>query len=264
MRASRRRTRRADPLALPEAVRDILDKLRGQCPDTLPKSEAQFIRMLESVRHYGRNSATSGKRGRPRRWPRDEVALVARKLKALLGRETSGRVSPSSFVSLYLPLLRYPTDVATALTQGEINIREAAYLARVTPERLKCSTREARQSRGDLVKAHMLTNGSQSSLRLRVKAILGEIPEESANSGEVGRLKADALLRENPHDPRHLFYEEIQRLTDAMNQIEADDLKGEELGAVLRQIDKLFNTLRRIKHQGYSKHRKSSASLGHI
>lgn len=76
---------------------------------------------------------------------------------------------------------------------------------------------------------------------------MGEIPEGVSNSAEAGRLKADALLRENPHDPRHLFYEEIQRLTDAMNQIEADELKGESLGEVLRQIDKLFSMLRRIK-----------------
>jgi hypothetical protein len=250
MQASRRRTRRADPLASPEAVRNVIDSLRCQCPDVLPKSETQLIRMLESVRHYGRSTVGSGKRGRPRRWPRDKVALVARKLKTVLARETGSRVSQSSFVSLYLPLLRYPADVTAALTQGEINIREAAYLVRLTPERLKCSTRDARHTRGEMVKAHVLTNGSQSSLRLRVKAILGELPEESANSAEAGRLKADALLRENPHDPRHLFYEEIQRLIDAMNQIEISELKGEELGAVLRQIDKLSNMLRRIKQQG--------------
>lgn len=171
----------------------------------------------------------------------------------MLTRETGGRVSQSSFISLYLPLLRYPTDVTAALTKGEINIREAAYLARLTPERLKCSTREARQARGETVKSHVLTQGSQSSLRLRVKAILGEIPEENSNSGEAGRLKADALLRQNPSDPRHLFYEEIQRLTDAMNQIEAGELNGDELGVVLKQIDKLFNMLRRIKKQGRNK-----------
>jgi hypothetical protein len=112
-----------------------------------------------------------------------------------------------------------------------------------------------------MVKAHALTNGSQSSLRLRVKAILGEIPHESSNSGEAGRLKADALLKENPHDPRHLFYEEIQRLIDAMNQIEADELKEDALGDVLRQIDKLFNMLRRIKQKGRGKHDKSTVAL---
>jgi hypothetical protein len=259
MRASRRRRRRIDPLASPEAVRSVLDKLRIQCTDVLPKSETQLIRMLESVRHYGRSNGGSGKRGRPRRWPRDAVALVAKKLEVVLARETGGRISQSSFVSLYLPLLRYPADVTAVLTQGGINIREAAYLARLTSERLKCSTRDARQARGEIVKAHMLTNGSQSSLRLRVKATLGELPVERSNSGEAGRLKADELLGENPHDPRHLFYEEIQRLTEVMNQIEADELKGEELGTVLRQIDKLFNMLRRIKNQRPSKPRQPPA-----
>ena len=243
---SRRRTRRVDPLVSPAAVRDVLNKLRGQCHDVLPKSESQLVRMLESVRHYERHPVTSGGRGRPRRWQRDEVASVAKKLKALLGHETGGRISHSSFISLYLPLLRYPTDVISTLTSGEINIREAGYLARLTPERLKCSAREARQARGEMVKAHVLTNGSQSSLRLRVKAILGEIPEESLNVGETGWVKADALLKVNPYDPRHLFYEEIRRLTDAMNQIEAKELKGEVLREILRQIDKLFNLLQRV------------------
>jgi hypothetical protein len=259
MRASRRRTRRVDPLASLEAVRDVLERLRGQCPDVLPKSETQLVRMLESVRHYGRGPTASGKRGRPRRWPRDEVALVAKKLKSVLRQETGHRVSHSSFISLYLPILRYPADVAAALNQGQINIREAAYLARLTPERLKCNTREARQARSEMIKAHLLTNGSQSSLRLRVKAILGELSEVSWNSGEAGWLKADALLSENPHDPRHLLYEEIQRLTYAMNQVEVEEIEGETLGKVLRQIDKLFNMLLRIKQHGRGKHAKSSA-----
>jgi len=251
MRASRRRTRQADPLASPEAVRAVLDKLRGRCSAVLPKSELQLARMLESVRHYERHPTVSEMRGRPRRWPRHEVILIAKKLKAVVGRETDSRISTSSFVSLYLPLLRYPSDVTSALTKGEINIREAVYLARLTPERLKCSAQEARKARSEIVKAHVLTNGSQNSLRLRVKAILGEIPEESLNSGEAGRLKSDALLRKDPYDPRHLFYEDIQRLADAMSQIEADELNGKELGAVLRQIDKLFNMLQRIKKQAH-------------
>lgn len=256
MRASRRRTRRADPLASPEAVRNVLNVLRGQCPDILPKSEPHLVRMLESVRHHERRGPVTGMRGRPRRWPRDEVALVSKKLKAVLRRETGGRVSQSSFVSLYLPILRYSSEVTAALTQEEINIREASYLARLTPERLKCSAREARRSRLEVMKAHLLTNGSQSCLRLRIKAILGEIPEETPISGEVGRLKADALLRRNPHDPRHLFYEEVQRLTDTLNQIEADELKGESVEGVLRQVDKLFNMLRRIKRQSRDVDRK--------
>ena len=61
---------------------------------------------------------------------------------------------------MYLPILRYPVDVINALTEGEINIREAAYLARLTEERLKCSPREARQMRAEILKAHLLIKNS--------------------------------------------------------------------------------------------------------
>jgi hypothetical protein len=167
----------------------------------------------------------------------------------VLEQETSGRVSQSSFVSLYLPILRYPADVAAALSKDEINIREASHLARLIPERLKCNTREARRARKEMIKAHVLTSGSQNSLRLRVKAMLGEIHEESVVSGELGRQKADALLRQNPHDARHLFYEEIQQLIEMMRQIEPDDIDGKVLGEVLLQVDRLQNVLRNIKRK---------------
>lgn len=249
MRPSRRRTRRADPLASPQAVRNVLDKLRGQCPGALPKSEPQLVRMLESVRHYERRPAATEGRGRPRRWPREDVETVARKLRTTLRQEVGGRISRSSFISLYLPVLRYPADVTGALCEGEINIREAAYLARLTPERLKCNARVARQVRREIIKAHVLMNGSQNSLRSRVKIVLGERDEWNGDSREAGRRKANALLRRNPYDARHLFFEETQRLTDAMGQIEADELNGEILKEFLRQIDKLFNLLRRMKHR---------------
>jgi hypothetical protein len=131
-------------------------------------------------------------------------------------------------------------------------MREASYLARLTPKRLECKAHEARKARVEIIKAHMLTEGSQSSLRLRVKAILGELPDGIPNSGEIGWVKSNALLKKNPYDPRHLFYEEAQRLTDAISQIEADDLKAKALSELLRQFDKLFNMLRRIKPRGRS------------
>lgn len=247
MSTTRCRTRRPDPLASPEAVRRLLDGLRSRCPEILPPKEAQLIRMLESVRHYVRRPPVAGVRGRPRRWPREDVAAVAGKLKAVLTQETTGRVSVSGFVSLYLPVLRYPSDVAAALGAGEINIREAGYLARLSPERMNCSAREARRVRGEATKAHLLLNGSQDSLRLKVKAILGEVDGEGGDSRESGSQKADALLGLDPHDARHLFYEEIQRLTDAMRQVEADDVKADALKGFLRQTDKLFNMIRRMK-----------------
>jgi hypothetical protein len=239
MSTSRRRNRRPDPLASAEAVRLLLGQLRGQTPDMLPREERQLVKMLESVRHYGRRPVVKEGRGRPRRWPRESVAVVARKLEKLLRRETAGRVSVSSFVSLYLPMLRYPADIGGALGGGEINIREAAYLARLTPGRLNCTPRQARQLREQIKAAHVLTGGSQSSLRLRVKAVLGEIPIDEPKPVKSGRQKSDELIKRDPYDARHLFYEEILRLEDAMREIEPGDLSEQALANFLRQTSKL-------------------------
>lgn len=225
----------------------MLGHLRRRCPDLLPNSERQVLKMLESVRHYGRRPDVDESRGRPRRWPRGDVAVVAEKLKTTLEQRIGGRVSASSFVSLYLPILLYPADVTDALGAGEINIREAAYLARLTPERLKSTPREARQVRSELLKAHLLTDGSQSSLRRRVKAALGELLEEELRRGKSGRQKADELIARNPYDARHLFFEEIQQLVEAMGQVKPEDLKGKRLVQILGQVDKLMGMLGRTK-----------------
>lgn len=247
MSTSRRRTRRPDPLASAEAVRRVVEQLRGQVPDALPKGERQLAKMLESVRHYERRPVVKEGRGRPRRWPRESVAAVSLKLGKLLRRETGGRVSPSSFISLYLPILRYPADVVGALSRGEVNIREASYLARPVPGRMSCSPQEARQFREELMTAHMLTGGSQSSLQLRVKAVLGETPAGEPASGKSGRQKSDDLIERDPSDARHLFYEEVLRLTEALRNIEPGDLSEQAVVNVLRLTGRLLGLLNRAR-----------------
>jgi hypothetical protein len=205
--------------------------------------------MLESVRHYEKRPSVDESRGRPRRWQRDEVAEVAVKLRDILDRRTEGRISTSSFVSLYLPVLRYPADVTNALRNGEINIRESSYLARLTSERLKCAQKDARQMRDEILRAHLLTKGSQESLRKRVKTAL-EVPfEEDSRRNKSGRQMADELIKENPYDARHLFYEEIQQLIEAMREIRPEDLKRKNLVEFLRQIDKLLGMLHRARQK---------------
>lgn len=249
MRASRRRTRRKDPIASPEEVRLILDQLRRRCPKILPRVESQVVRMLESVRHYEKHPIVDESRGRPRRWPRDEVAEVAEKLRDILDRKTEGRISTSSFVSLYLPILRYPADVTNSLRDGEINIRESAYLARLTSDKLKCAPREARQMRAEILKTHLLMKGSQESLRRRIKTALRVPSEQVPHKGKSGRQIADELIKENPYDARHLFYEEIQQLIEVMRETKPEDLKGKALVEFLRQLDKLLGMLHRAKQR---------------
>jgi hypothetical protein len=249
MRAARRRKRRRDTLASPEAVRRMLGQLHSRCPKILPDVESQVVKMLESVRHYEKRPNVDESRGRPRRWPRENVAEVADNLRDILERKTEGRISISSFVSMYLPILRYPADVTNALRGGQINIREAASLAVLTRQRLKCAPRVAQQMRAEILKAHLLTKGSQESLRQRVKTVLGMPSEEEPPQGKSGRQMADELIKENPYDARHLFYEEIQQLIEAMRETGPEDLKGKTLIEFLRQIDRLLGMLRRTRQR---------------
>lgn len=60
---------------------------------------------------------------------------------------------------------------------------------------------------------------------------------------------ADELIKENPYDARHLFYEEIQRLIEAMRETGPEDLKGKNLIEFLRQINRLLGMLSRAKQR---------------
>jgi hypothetical protein len=108
MRATRRRARTPDPLARPEAVRAVCEELRSRMPGVIPNSEKQLIRFLYAVRHVERRPATDTKRGRPSRWKREDLVSAASHLRAVLGRETSGRVSLNSFIGQYLLILDFP------------------------------------------------------------------------------------------------------------------------------------------------------------
>src|SRR5256885_2081470 len=112
MRATRRRQRTPDPLACPEAIRALCEELRSRMPGVIPNSERHLIRLLYAVRHVERRPATDTKRGRPSPWRREDLVSAASHLRAVLQRETSGRVSLSSFIGQYLQILDFPPDVA--------------------------------------------------------------------------------------------------------------------------------------------------------
>jgi hypothetical protein len=249
MRATRRRRRTIDPLASPEAVRSICAKLRARLPDLIPISEKQLMRFLYAVRHVERRPATDTLRGRPSRWPREKLTEAASTLRALLERETSGRVSVSSFIGQYLPLLQFPSDVTDALSSGHINLQEATQLARLTAERLDCSPAIARARRAELLRSHLAVQGSQTRLRGRVKELLGEASAQEVTAENLAAVvaKADELLEIDPSDTRHMFWEEMKRLFFAMREIEPEDLDEETMDDFLQAMDHVSNVLYRIE-----------------
>lgn len=251
MRATRRRPRRPDPLAHPEAVRAVCEELRLRMPGIMPNSEKELVRFLYSVRHVERRPATDTKRGRPSRWRREDLVSAAGHLRSILGRETSGRVSLSSFTGQYLLILDFPSDVQDALSNGIINLQEAAQLARLTPKRLGCRPAEARRTRSEVLRAHTAVQGSQTRLRTRVKELLGEVAASGVSSEGMAAVvaKTDELLEVDPTDARHLFWEEMKRLFYAMKEVEPEDLDEETMDDFLAAVDGVSNVLNKIERK---------------
>lgn len=247
MRATRRRQRTPDPLARPEAVRAVCEELRSRMYEVIPNSERHLVRFLYAVRHVERRPATETKRGRPSPWKREDLLSAASHLRAILGRETSGRVSLNSFLGQYLLILNFPSDVQDALTVGLVNLQEAAQLARLTAERLESAPAKARSVRAELLKAHLLARGSQNSLRARVREILGEITTVSSREMAGVVQKVDELLEIDPSDKRHLFYEEMKRFFYAMREIQPEDVDDESLDEFMAAADQLSNAIYRIE-----------------
>jgi hypothetical protein len=258
MRATRRRPRKTDPLASPEAVRGVCRELRDRLPTTIPSSEKQLILFLYSVRHVERHPATDTLRGRPSRWRRDDLLEAASHLRAVLDRETQGRVSPSSFIGQYLQVLRFPADVTRALCGGEINLHEASQLARLTAQRLGTSEGKARSLRSETLRSHVAVRGSQTRLRVRIKELLGEARGQEVSSVTIAAAvaKVDEMLEVDPSDTRHLFWEEMKRLFFAMREVEPEDLDDEILEQFLSAADGLSNVLHRLERRRAERHRR--------
>jgi hypothetical protein len=108
---------------------------------------------------------------------------------------------------------------------------------------------EARQSRREVLQAHLAVQGSQTRLRARVKEILGEAKNEEISSEAMATIlaKADELLEIDPSDSRHVFWEEMKRIFFAMREIEPEDLNEEVMGQLMDAVDELSNALNRVE-----------------
>ncbi len=248
MRAARCRSRAHDPLADPSTIRDICERLRELLPELILTSEKELVRFLYAVRHVERRPATDTRKGRPGRWPRELLMKAANQLRALLERETRGRISVNSFIGQYLPVIEFPSDVTDALVSGQLNLQEATQLARITPERLNCSQHAARERRAELLGSHLAVMGSQTRLRERVKEMLGESKQPEVSEGLASIVvKVDELLEVDPSDARHMFWEEMKRLFFAMREIEPEDLDEETMDDFLQAMDGVSTVLHRLE-----------------
>jgi hypothetical protein len=248
MKATRRRQRKPDSLATPQSVRAVLKDLRERLPFLIPESERDLIHFLYAIGHVERFPATDTRRGRPGRWTREQLTEAASILRGILERETLGRVSVKSFVSQYLQVIHFPTDLLSLLEAEQINLQEAIHLNRISPKRLACSPREAAHLRQEIIEAHLAVQGSQTGLRARVKEVLGEAqgPEMTAKTMTEALVVVDELLEIDPVDSRHLFWEQLKDIFFAIRNVAPEDLDDEILEEFTAAMDQISSVLFKI------------------
>ena len=249
MRITRRRKRQADPFASPEWVRSIFDQLKAAFPLLSPLKEKDMIRLARAVRHVERYSATDTRRGRPSRWPREDLVRVGLTLTELLRRETSGRMSLASFVDHYLRILDFPADVLEALSGESVNLFEAEQLARITAQRLQLGAAEARKKRTEMLKTHLQARSSGERLRRRVNELLNP-PKLNLQSVDGPDLYPVEDLEDfDPHDSTHLFWEEIKQLGFAFRALRREDLTDELIEELLEASQPVWSVLTKIQRR---------------
>lgn len=201
-----------------------------------------------AVRNLYVRPSTDTRRGRPGRYAREDLLKVDACLRAIHSRETS--ISVRSFVGQYLPVLDFPRDVVNAFEGGRINLFEAHQLARLVACRLNSSERDAARARRSMLDAHLRSQGSGASLRLRVKELLGELVEPNPTATEIEAVeKADELLELDPLDSTHLFFEELRRIGRVLREVRPEDLSDEVLDRLLPVLDELGAILRSIEQK---------------
>jgi hypothetical protein len=218
-------------------------------PDVIPLSEKHLIKMLNAVRNVERRPASDTQRGRPSRWKRSDLIHVASHLRFLLDRETQGRVSLNSFISLYIRILNFPSDIVEALVADNINLFEATQLSRLTDERLNMTPSKARELRGEIIRAHVMAQGSEAGLRARVTDHLTQKTEQPIHkeSRSLGIDIIDDLIEIDPYDTRHLFWEELRRIAMALRQVTPEDIDDKILDDFLSASDQLSTVLARVE-----------------
>jgi hypothetical protein len=120
-----------------------------------------------------------------------------------------------------------------------------------------CSAREARARRDEVLQSHFAIQGSQTRLRARVKELLGETKKLDISSETMARVVAqvDELLEIDPHDTRHMFWEEMKRIFFAMREIQPEDLDDETMDEFMSAMDQLSNILYRIEKKRQKRER---------
>ena len=241
---SRRRTRKLHPLANATVIRTILAEVRAHFPALPLQRDTAVVKFLRAALHAASHEPTYSGLGRPPKWGRETLLEAARFVQSSLDRRTNGKLSFTSFVKHYCPMLDFPSDVLAALEGGQVTVFEAELLARVVPGaivsdasvsgRLEIANeKEARQKRSEILTAHLRSHGTTTALRQRIR------PEILTATKVTLKSFAPQSLMPNAEPMVADLEREVESFAEQVEQAEAVAQLQREIDQYAEQVDKV-------------------------
>ncbi|MGH8710152.1 MAG: hypothetical protein ACREVA_02355 [Burkholderiales bacterium] len=107
--------------------------------------------------------------------------------------------------------------------------------------------REARRIRDEIASNHTRSGGSQTALREKVREALGELTLVTSEKMTEAVERVDDLLRVDPSDRRHLFYEQMKDFFFALRDIQPDEIDDATLDTLVERADGLMEVIHAIQ-----------------
>lgn len=237
----RRHQRNLDPYQTSERLGELIDRMKFEIYPTGVADE-ELKKLLYAVQYYERFPTKESKSGRRKKFDDAFLHNASLKIKAVLQSASNGRISLMRFVSTYLPVFDYPSDLRAALDNHKINLEEARILNRINRENLGQSVkRKPSEIRKEMIKSHLKRGGTQAELKNRVAERLNIVPKKQAENVGVNIALIDAavdeLLELNEFDTEHLLWEEIKSLVYLMRDVDSSAIDEDSTTQILDDLD---------------------------
>ena len=239
----RRYRRNLDPYQTYEKFTEVFELMKSS---VYPKglSDEDFKKLLYAIQHTERHPLRESKSGRRARFDATFLFNSSLKIKSVLQNETGGRISLLRFVTTYLSIPNYPSDIQNALDNYRINLEEARLLARINRATLGESVkRKPSEIRKEIIDSHLKRQGTQAELKRRVDERLKITPKGQARNvgANVALLDAgvDELLEFDESDTEHLLWEEIKGLVYLMREVDSSKIDDETTEQILGDLDSI-------------------------
>jgi len=204
----------------------------------------EFKKLLYAIQYAERFPAKESKSGRRAKFDATFLFNASLKIKSVLQNTTGGRISLLRFVTTYLSIPNYPSDIQKALDDYKINLEEARILARINRETLgEAVKRKPSEIRKEIIDSHLKRQGTQAELKKRVDERLNTTPKKQAANVAANvaliDLNFDELLEFNEFDTEHLLWEEIKGLVYLMREVDSSLIDDETTEQVLKDLDSI-------------------------